>query len=68
MNASASQPHMKAECKANGITLRDPIAMGAGVMIGAGIFALTGAHGPTGSGSSVRLCRRAHQEKGSICG
>ena len=42
MNASASQPHKKAEYKANSITLRGAVAMGTGVMIGAGIFALTG--------------------------
>ena len=33
---------MKSEYKANSITLAGAIAMGTGVMIGAGIFALTG--------------------------
>lgn len=33
---------MKSEYKPNSITLPDAIAMGTGVMIGAGIFALTG--------------------------
>ena len=42
MNTSADQPHIKAEYKANSITLSGAVAMGTGVMIGAGIFALTG--------------------------
>jgi len=42
MNASARQPDMKAGYKANSITLQGDIAMGTGVMIGAGTFALTG--------------------------
>ena len=33
---------MTADYKANSITLRGAVAMGTGVMIGAGIFALTG--------------------------
>jgi len=42
MNEAAGQPDMKAGYKANSITLQGAIAMGTGVMIGAGIFALTG--------------------------
>ena len=42
MNPSLRQPHTKSEYKANSITLPGAIAMGTGVMIGAGIFALTG--------------------------
>ena len=42
MNPSSHQPDMKADYKANSITLGGAVAMGTGVMIGAGIFALTG--------------------------
>ena len=42
MTPLAGQPRMQGEYKANSITLRGAVAMGTGVMIGAGIFALTG--------------------------
>lgn len=42
MNSSADQPHTKAVDKANSTKLCGTAAMGTGVMIGAGVFALTG--------------------------
>ena len=42
MNASAGQPHMKAACLANSISLCGTVAIGISVMIGAGIFAMRG--------------------------
>ena len=42
MSSSPQQPHMKSEYKADSVTLGGAVAMGTGVMIGAGIFALTG--------------------------
>ena len=42
MTPSTGQPRMQGQYKANSITLHGAVAMGTGVMIGAGIFALTG--------------------------
>ncbi len=42
MNPASHQSDVKADYKANSITLGGAVAMGTGVMIGAGIFALTG--------------------------